>query len=46
MVESWGEQCIEVKRPIISLLDIKAENLDIFDEKWMDQVTPESVCLK
>jgi hypothetical protein len=43
MVESWGEQCIEVKRPVISILDINEEKLDVFDEKWMDQFTPESV---
>nr|CAD2143989.1 unnamed protein product [Meloidogyne enterolobii] len=42
VVESWGEQCVEVKRPIISILDINEEKIDIFDEEWMDKITPES----
>ncbi|KAL7073126.1 hypothetical protein ACQ4LE_006990 [Meloidogyne hapla] len=43
VVESWGEQCTEIKRPIISILDINEEKLDVYDEKWMDKITPASI---
>jgi hypothetical protein len=45
--ENWGEQSNEVKRPVICVLDITVdeEKLKVYDEEWMDRITPHSVSL-
>ena len=41
--ESWGEQCTDVIRTVICVLNIAEEKVEIYDEEWMDKIAPQSV---
>ena len=43
LVESWGEQCQEVKRPIICVLNIGTGKVKVFEADWLNRITPHSV---
>ncbi|KAI3416105.1 hypothetical protein GPALN_005654 [Globodera pallida] len=41
--DSWGEQCTNVKQPVICVFKISDQSVELFDEEWLGKVTPQSV---
>lgn len=41
--ESWGEQCAEVKQPMLCVFKIEDQTVQTFEEEWLDKLTPQSV---
>uniref|UniRef100_A0A914IA63 acylaminoacyl-peptidase n=1 Tax=Globodera rostochiensis TaxID=31243 RepID=A0A914IA63_GLORO len=41
--DSWGEQCANVKQPVICVFKISDQSVELFDEEWLGKVTPQSL---
>ncbi|KAL3097946.1 hypothetical protein niasHS_000681 [Heterodera schachtii] len=40
--DSWGEQCAEVKQPMLCVFKIEDQTVQTFEEEWLDKMTPQS----